>query len=69
MRDPLSETPAPAADTASPIIPFPSHLARPSALPRFADAQVAPRRDETLVEKLNRALADIASIRRPLEGM
>ncbi|QRG09271.1 hypothetical protein EZH22_14030 [Xanthobacter dioxanivorans] len=69
MRDPLSETPIPAVDGTAPVIPFPSHLARPSNLPRFAEAQVAPRRDETLVEKLNRALADIASIRRPLEGM
>ncbi|WP_024279351.1 hypothetical protein [Xanthobacter sp. 126] len=39
--------------------PFPAHLARPSNIPRFADAQVTPPREGTLVEELSRVLANI----------
>ncbi|MFG1284855.1 hypothetical protein [Xanthobacter autotrophicus] len=66
MTEPAPQSPEPNIDTASPIVPFPSHLARPSCLPRFADAQVAPPREETLVDQLNRTIANIAEIRRPL---
>jgi len=69
MRDPLSETPGPAVDGTAPVIPFPSHLARPSALPRFADAQVAPRRDVSSVDELNRVLANITSAHRQMRDL
>jgi hypothetical protein len=66
MTEPAPQSPEPDIDTASHIVPFPSHLARPSSLPRFADAQVAPPREETLVDQLNRTIANIAEICRPL---
>lgn len=52
---------------AAAVTPFPSHLARPSNIPRFADAQVAPPREETLVEELNRVLANIGRLSAPQE--
>ncbi|WP_029557764.1 hypothetical protein [Xanthobacter sp. 91] len=55
--------------TVANIAPFPSHLVRPSNLPRFADAQVAPQREETLVEELNRVLANIGRLSTPQEGI
>lgn len=54
---------------AATIAPFPAHLARPSNIPRFADAQVAPPREETLVEELNRVLANISRLSAPQEGI
>lgn len=51
------------------VMPFPAHLARPSNIPRFADAQVAPPRGETLVEELNRVLANIGRLSAPQESI
>lgn len=65
MRDALSKVTASAAT----IAPFPSQLARPSNLPRFADAQVAPPREETLVEELNRVLTNIGRLSAPQESI
>lgn len=67
MRDALSKLPAPAVASAEIIAPFPAHLARPSNIPRFADAQVAPPREETLVEELNRVLTNIGRLSAPQE--
>lgn len=66
MTEPAPRFPEPGTDASPRIVPFPSHLARPSSLPRFAEAQVAPPREETLVDQLNRTIANIAEIRRPL---
>ncbi|GLI23807.1 hypothetical protein GGQ86_003461 [Xanthobacter flavus] len=51
------------------VTPFPAHLARQSNLPRLADAQVAQRREETLVEELNRVLANIGRLSAPQESI
>lgn len=51
------------------VAPFPAHLARPSNIPRFADAQVAPPREETLVEELNRVLTNIGRLSAPRESI
>ena len=69
MRDALSKVPASTVASAATITPFPAHLARPSNIPRFADAQVAPPREETLVEELNRALTNIGRLSAPQESI
>ena len=51
------------------VAPFPAHFARPSNIPRFADAQVAPPREETLVEELNRVLTTIGRLSAPQESI
>lgn len=37
------------------VAPLPTHLARPSNIPRLADAQVAPPREELLFQGFNQA--------------
>lgn len=69
MANVVPYRPSPSPEGGADVISFPSHLARPSNIPRFADAQVAAPREETLVEELNRVIANIGRLSAPREGI
>ncbi|MFG1374176.1 hypothetical protein V5F32_18510 [Xanthobacter oligotrophicus] len=66
MTEPAPHSPDSRIDRTLHVVPFPSNRVRSGWLPNFAAAQVASRREETLVDHLNRTIANIAEIRRPL---
>ncbi|MCG5237950.1 hypothetical protein [Xanthobacter oligotrophicus] len=66
MTEPAPQSPESSIDLTSHVVPFPSDRVRSDWLPNFAAAQVASRREETLVDQPNRTIANIAEIRRLL---